>query len=116
MGAGFAATVLGRRGSDAARIPDPRTRVRPDAGACQSRQDFPPHRGDGDRRGEGPRRQDHAGPFSVITGLDHVVILVRDIAAGTEACQTLFARAPAWRSTGDGAEHVLFTLDNTTLE
>jgi catechol 2,3-dioxygenase-like lactoylglutathione lyase family enzyme len=52
----------------------------------------------------------------VITGLDHVVVLVEDIAAGTKACQTLFARVPAWRSTGEGAEHVLFTLDNMTLE
>jgi catechol 2,3-dioxygenase-like lactoylglutathione lyase family enzyme len=52
----------------------------------------------------------------VITGLDHVVILVGDIATGTESYQTLFARAPAWRSAGDGAERVLFTLDNMTLE
>jgi catechol 2,3-dioxygenase-like lactoylglutathione lyase family enzyme len=52
----------------------------------------------------------------VITGLDHVVVLVGDIAAGTKACQTLLARAPAWRSSGEGAEHVLFTLDNMTLE
>jgi catechol 2,3-dioxygenase-like lactoylglutathione lyase family enzyme len=52
----------------------------------------------------------------VITGLDHVVILVSDIAAGAAAYQTLFARAPAWRNAGDGAERVLFTLDNMTLE
>lgn len=52
----------------------------------------------------------------MIAGLDHVVLLVRDIAAGTAAYQTLFARAPAWRNTGDGAERVLFTLDNMTLE
>jgi catechol 2,3-dioxygenase-like lactoylglutathione lyase family enzyme len=52
----------------------------------------------------------------VITGLDHVVILVSDIAAGESAYQTLFARTPAWRNTGDGAERVLFTLDNMTLE
>jgi catechol 2,3-dioxygenase-like lactoylglutathione lyase family enzyme len=52
----------------------------------------------------------------MITGLDHVVILVRDIEAGITACKTLLARAPAWRSTGDGAETVLFTLDNMTLE
>jgi catechol 2,3-dioxygenase-like lactoylglutathione lyase family enzyme len=52
----------------------------------------------------------------VITGLDHVVILVRDIEAGVAAYQTLFARAPAWRNTGDGADRVLFTLDNMTLE
>jgi catechol 2,3-dioxygenase-like lactoylglutathione lyase family enzyme len=52
----------------------------------------------------------------VITGLDHVVILVGDIAAGAVAYQTLFARAPAWRNAGEGAERVLFTLDNMTLE
>jgi catechol 2,3-dioxygenase-like lactoylglutathione lyase family enzyme len=52
----------------------------------------------------------------VITGLDHVVILVRDIEAGVAAYQTLFARAPAWRNSGDGADRVLFTLDNMTLE
>ena len=52
----------------------------------------------------------------MITGLDHVVILVADIAAGAAAYQTLFARAPAWRNTGDGAMRVLFTLDNMTLE
>jgi catechol 2,3-dioxygenase-like lactoylglutathione lyase family enzyme len=52
----------------------------------------------------------------VITGLDHAVILVSDIAAGESAYQTLFARTPAWRNTGDGADRVLFTLDNMTLE
>ena len=52
----------------------------------------------------------------MITGLDHVVILVSDIAAGELAYQTLFARTPAWRNTGDGADRVLFTLDNMTLE
>src|SRR4030088_1493161 len=48
--------------------------------------------------------------------LDHVVILVSDIGAGAMAYQTLFACAPAWRSTGEGADRVLFTLDNMTLE
>jgi catechol 2,3-dioxygenase-like lactoylglutathione lyase family enzyme len=52
----------------------------------------------------------------VITGLDHVVVLVRDIAAGEAAYQTLFGRTPAWSSSGDGADRVLFTLDNMTLE
>jgi catechol 2,3-dioxygenase-like lactoylglutathione lyase family enzyme len=52
----------------------------------------------------------------VITGLDHVVILVGDIKAGAAACQTLFARMPAWQNSGDGADRVLFTLDNMTLE
>jgi catechol 2,3-dioxygenase-like lactoylglutathione lyase family enzyme len=52
----------------------------------------------------------------VITGLDHVVILVSDIAAGAAAYKTLFARTPAWSYSGDGADRVLFTLDNMTLE
>jgi catechol 2,3-dioxygenase-like lactoylglutathione lyase family enzyme len=52
----------------------------------------------------------------VISGFDHVVVLVHDIAAATSAYQTLFARTPAWRNSGDGAERVLFTLDNMTLE
>jgi len=52
----------------------------------------------------------------VITGLDHVVLLVNDIGAGATAYQTLFGCAPAWQSSGDGADRVLFTLDNMTLE
>jgi len=52
----------------------------------------------------------------MIVGLDHVVVLVRELEAGVAAYQTLFACAPAWRSTGDGAETALFTLDNMTLE
>ena len=76
----------------------PRPRLRYDGGACESRQDPAPDRGDGDRRGEGPRRQEHAGAVSVITGLDHVVVLAGDIDAAAAAYQTLFARAPAWRT------------------
>jgi catechol 2,3-dioxygenase-like lactoylglutathione lyase family enzyme len=52
----------------------------------------------------------------MITGLDHVVILVRELAVGIAAYKTLLARTPAWHSSGDGAETVLFTLDNMTLE
>ena len=52
----------------------------------------------------------------MITGLDHVVVLSGDINAASAAYQTLFARTPAWQYSGDGAERVLFTLDNTTLE
>ena len=52
----------------------------------------------------------------MITGLDHVVLLVNDIGAAAAAYQTLFGCAPAWQSTGDGAERVLFTFDNMTLE
>jgi catechol 2,3-dioxygenase-like lactoylglutathione lyase family enzyme len=52
----------------------------------------------------------------MITGLDHVVVLVSDIKDGAAAYQTLFARTPSWQASGDGVERVLFTLDNMTLE
>lgn len=52
----------------------------------------------------------------MITGLDHVVVLVSDIKAAAIAYQTLLACAPAWQSSGDGADRVMFTLDNMTLE
>jgi len=52
----------------------------------------------------------------VITGLDHVVVLLEDLAKGSAACQALLGRAPAWQNRGDGADRVLFTLDNMTLE
>src|SRR5438270_1087440 len=116
MGAGSAAAVLGRRRGDAARISHSRSRLRSDGDALESRQDSSSHRRHGDRRGEGARRQKYAGAFPVITGLDHVVVLVNDIGAGTMAYQTLFGCAPAWQSAGDGADRVLFTLDNMTLE
>ena len=52
----------------------------------------------------------------MITGLDHVVLLVDDIGTAATAYQTLFGCAPAWQSAGDGADRVLFTFDNMTLE
>lgn len=52
----------------------------------------------------------------MITGLDHVVALVRDIGAARSAYQTLLGRAPAWQNSGEGADRVLFTLDNMTIE
>ena len=52
----------------------------------------------------------------MITGLDHIVVLVSDIAAAKAAYQTLLARAPAWQNSGEGADRVLFTLDNMTIE
>jgi catechol 2,3-dioxygenase-like lactoylglutathione lyase family enzyme len=52
----------------------------------------------------------------VITGLDHVVVLTGDINAASAAYQTLLARAPSWQYGGGGADRVLFTLDNTTIE
>jgi catechol 2,3-dioxygenase-like lactoylglutathione lyase family enzyme len=52
----------------------------------------------------------------VITGLDHVVARIEDIEAGATACELLLGRTPSWRSQSDGADRVLFTLDNMTLE
>lgn len=52
----------------------------------------------------------------MITGLDHLVVLVEDIAKGAAAYEAMLGCAPSWRSSGDGAERVLFTLSNVTLE
>jgi len=52
----------------------------------------------------------------LITGLDHVVVLARDINVASAAYQTLLARAPSWQYGGGGADRVLFTLDNITME
>ena len=52
----------------------------------------------------------------MITGLDHIVVLLEDIKAGASAYELLLGRAPSWRSQGDGFETVLFTLDNMSLE
>jgi catechol 2,3-dioxygenase-like lactoylglutathione lyase family enzyme len=52
----------------------------------------------------------------VISGLDHVVVLINDIAAGVEAYELLLGRIPSWRSESDGSKAVLFTLDNMSLE
>lgn len=52
----------------------------------------------------------------MITGFDHVVVLVSDIEAAAAAYGTLLARMPSWRNRGDGAARALFTLDNASLE
>ncbi|MBR0824389.1 VOC family protein [Bradyrhizobium manausense] len=52
----------------------------------------------------------------MIAGLDHVVALVRDIGAAKAAYQTLLGRAPSWQNFGDGADRVLFTLQNMSIE
>jgi catechol 2,3-dioxygenase-like lactoylglutathione lyase family enzyme len=52
----------------------------------------------------------------MITGLDHIVALVSDIGAAKAAYQTLLGRAPAWQNSGEGADRVLFTLANMTIE
>jgi catechol 2,3-dioxygenase-like lactoylglutathione lyase family enzyme len=52
----------------------------------------------------------------MISGLDHIVVLVGDIAAATSFHETLFARAPSWRAKSDGAATALFTFPNMSLE
>ena len=52
----------------------------------------------------------------MITGLDHVVVVLNDIEAGTATYELLLGRAPSWRSRGEGSQTVLFTLDNMSLE
>jgi catechol 2,3-dioxygenase-like lactoylglutathione lyase family enzyme len=52
----------------------------------------------------------------VISGLDHVVVLVADIGKGAAAYEALLGCAPSWQNSGEGADRVLFTLDNMTLE
>jgi len=43
------------------------------------------HGSEPDRRGKSRRRQGHAGTSLVISGLDHVVVLIEDIVADTQA-------------------------------
>jgi catechol 2,3-dioxygenase-like lactoylglutathione lyase family enzyme len=52
----------------------------------------------------------------MISGLDHIVALVRDISKGAAAYEALLGCAPSWQNHGDGADRVLFTLSNLTLE
>jgi catechol 2,3-dioxygenase-like lactoylglutathione lyase family enzyme len=52
----------------------------------------------------------------VISGLDHLVVLVEDIEAGTSACESLLGCSPAWRSESEDSKAVLFTLANMSLE
>lgn len=52
----------------------------------------------------------------MIIGLDHVVVLLENLEAGAKTYERLLGRAPSWRSRSDGAETVLFTLDNMSLE
>ncbi len=52
----------------------------------------------------------------MITGLDHVVVLTRDIEAGVANYSTLFGRESVWRAQSDGATTAIFTLGNMSLE
>jgi catechol 2,3-dioxygenase-like lactoylglutathione lyase family enzyme len=52
----------------------------------------------------------------LISGLDHIVVLLEDIDKGRAAYETLLGRSPAWQNSDDGADRVMFTLENMTLE
>jgi catechol 2,3-dioxygenase-like lactoylglutathione lyase family enzyme len=52
----------------------------------------------------------------MISGLDHVVVLVENIEGGARAYESLLGRAPSWRSENEGSKNVLFTLANMSLE
>jgi catechol 2,3-dioxygenase-like lactoylglutathione lyase family enzyme len=52
----------------------------------------------------------------MITGLDHIVLLARDIGPAVAAYETLLAQDVAWRTSGDGVETAIFTLANMSLE
>jgi catechol 2,3-dioxygenase-like lactoylglutathione lyase family enzyme len=52
----------------------------------------------------------------MILGLDHAVVLVRDIEAGVAGYQALLGRAPVWRAQKDGVATAVFSLANTSLE
>ena len=53
---------------------------------------------------------------AVITNLDHVVVLVRDLERAVAAYQTLFGRDPSWHAQSDGAATAIFTLNNMSVE
>lgn len=54
----------------------------------------------------------------MLTTLDHVLILVRDLEEATARCADLLGRAPSWRGAHPalGTANALFRLDNTYLE
>lgn len=52
----------------------------------------------------------------MITGLDHIVLLARDIGAAVAAYRMLLGQDVAWRTQGDGVETAIFTLANMSLE
>lgn len=53
---------------------------------------------------------------SLITGLDHVTVLVRDLARATADATALLGREASWRTSADGAATAVFTLANTSFE
>jgi catechol 2,3-dioxygenase-like lactoylglutathione lyase family enzyme len=52
----------------------------------------------------------------MITGIDHVVLLVGDFAAAVDRYRCLLGCDVAWKSRGDGAVSAWFTLGNISVE
>lgn len=52
----------------------------------------------------------------MITALDHVALVVRDLDATVAAYERLLGRAPNWRGADGGAHHAWFQLGNTALD
>ncbi|MCX7309456.1 MAG: VOC family protein [Afipia sp.] len=52
----------------------------------------------------------------MITNLDHVVVLARNLEAGVASYRTLLGREPSWRAQSDGAATAIFTLGNMSIE
>jgi catechol 2,3-dioxygenase-like lactoylglutathione lyase family enzyme len=52
----------------------------------------------------------------MITALDHVVLIVRDLATSIRTYETLLGISVAWLAKADGAEMAVFTLANMSLE
>ena len=53
----------------------------------------------------------------LVTGLDHIVLVVPEIESGTAVYQSLLGRPPVWRAEGEGgAATAIFKVANTSLE
>ena len=52
----------------------------------------------------------------MISGLDHLVVLVEDIETGARAYELLLARSPSWRSRNESSTATMFTLSNMSIE
>ncbi len=52
----------------------------------------------------------------MISALDHIALVVRDLDEAAARYTTLLGRAPNWRGRDGGAEHVWFQLDNMALD
>jgi len=53
---------------------------------------------------------------SMITGIDHVAILVRDFDATVKSYETIFGRAPNWLGFMPGGRHAWFQFDGMALD